>query len=278
MKVTFLGTRGTYPSSNPSVKKYGGSTPCIEIKHKKDRLILDAGTGILGVKFKKYIDLPSIHILLTHLHMDHIQGLGYFKPLFIPGKNIHIWGPSSSFESLRDRLNRFLSPPIFPFPLRDIPCNLQIHEISNSEFQIGPFQIKSDFVIHPGPTVGYRIECDSKSVVYLPDHEPMIGTTKLYSSNRWVSGYHLCKHADVLIHDAHFSESEYEESIGWGHSSVNQAVEFARRTNCKKLFLFHHHPEHSDEFLEQMLEKARNLSGQEFDVILSKQGKSHGLG
>lgn len=277
MRGKFLGTRGTYPVSNRSVEKYGGSTPCVQLRCGDERIILDAGTGILGLNFRKYLDQPTINILLTHLHMDHIQGLGFFKPLFIRGKKINIWGPAGLSETLRSRLNRFLSPPIFPLPLRDIPCDLTINEIADSEFQIGSFSIKSEFVIHRGATVGYRITCDGKTLTYMPDHEPMIGTAKLYDSNCWLSGYRLAKNADILIHDAQYTKEEYPNCMGWGHSSIEHAINFARRAECKKLFLFHHDPEHSDKFLEGMLSTARELANDEFEVELARQGKSYSL-
>jgi len=271
MKFKFLGTRGSYPTSNIENKKYGGSTPCIEVKHRKQRIILDAGTGIMGLNFKKYFKSERIDILLSHLHMDHIQGLGFFKPLFIPNKEVHIWGPGGSSDSLHTRLNRFLSPPLFPLPLRDLPCDLHIHEITNSQFSIGDFKIKSEFIIHPGPTIGYRVENDSKVLTYIPDHEPMIGSMDLYKENKWVSGYYLCKEADALIHDAQYTVEEYQTRIGWGHSTTKHVIDLAKRANVKNLFMFHHDPEHSDLFLKKMLDGVEAQEG--LDIYLATQGK-----
>lgn len=275
MKFTFLGTRGSYPISKKGNKKYGGSTPCVEIIDKKERLIIDAGTGILNIDFDFYFKASRIDILLTHLHMDHIQGLGFFKPLFIPGKEIHIWGPAGINSTLQSRLNRFLSPPIFPLPLRDIPSNLIIHEIGNSNFSIGTFNITSEFVIHPGPTVGYRIEKDGRSLVYIPDHEPMIGSLKLFKENKWISGFDLANNADILIHDNQYSDQEYMIKIGWGHSSSSHVIEFAEKTNIKKLFMFHHDPEHSDVILNNILAHAKSQITGNLKVKLASQGKTY---
>ena len=278
MKFKFLGTRGSYPTSKNENAKYGGSTPCIEVKGKNHNLILDAGTGITGLNFRKYFKKDRIDILLTHLHMDHIQGLGFFKPLFFPGKSVHIWGPGGVGASLQSRLNRFLSPPLFPLPLRDLPCTLQIHEVTNTSFQIEEFNITSEFIIHPGPTVGYRIESDSKVLTYIPDHEPMIGTMDLYENNdKWVSGYYLAKGADALIHDAQFTVEEYQTKIGWGHSSTKHALDFAHRTNVKQLFMFHHDPEHDDVFLKNMLNDVRLKQNADLHVRLATQGKQYNL-
>lgn len=277
MKFRFLGTRGSYPTSKEENNGYGGSTPCIEIMHEDQKLILDAGTGILGLNFQDYFALDRIDILLTHLHMDHIQGLGFFKPLFFPGKEVHIWGPGGSTNSLYSRLNRFLSPPLFPLPLRDLPCELIIHEVTSSKFKIGHFDIQSEFIIHPGPTVGFRIECEGKVLTYIPDHEPMIGGLDLYNDDKWVSGYSIAKGADILIHDAQYTMDEYSSRYGWGHSSTKIVVDFAERMKVKKLYMFHHDPEHSDDFLDEMLEEIHQNRNLSIDISLAKQGKEVSL-
>ncbi len=272
MKFKFLGTRGSYPTPKEENNHYGGNTPCIEVKNDQHRLILDAGTGILGIDFSAYEKLPRVDILLTHLHMDHIQGLGFFKPLFFREKEVHIWGPYSNADSLRARLNKYLSPPLFPLPIRDIPCKLSIHEIGNSCFQIGGFNITSAFVIHPGPTVGYRIEHDSKVLAYIPDHEPMIGVMELYKNDKWISGLQLSRSADVLIHDAQYTVKEYQKKVGWGHSSIKHAVDFAHRANVKRLFLFHHDPDHSDDFLNEILNDIKHHRAEKLKVEVARQG------
>jgi len=275
MKFKFLGTRGSYPTSREENKKYGGSTPCIEVICDDKRIVLDAGTGILNLDFNYYKAAPRIDILLTHLHMDHIQGLGFFKPLFIPKKEVHIWGPGGTLASLKSRLNRFLSPPIFPIPLRDIPSNLQIHEIGNKTFNLGPFEISTRYVIHPGPTIGYRIKAKGKVLTYIPDHEPMIGSYDLYKENKWISGFELCDGADVLIHDGQYTVEEYEKKVGWGHSSTSHVLEVGKRAKVKKLFFFHHDPEHSDNFLSDLLKDVRNDHKGNLKIRMASQGKSY---
>ncbi|MEJ2584741.1 MAG: MBL fold metallo-hydrolase [Robiginitalea sp.] len=145
MKVKLHGTRGSYPISSDSGKVFGGNTPCIEIMGGSRRLILDAGTGILGIDFEAGQPSDRIDIFLTHLHMDHIQGLAFCKPLFNPNNEIHIWGPRDSTESLQFRLNQYLSPPLFPIPLRDIPSKLHVHELTNSTIELGDFVIKAEY-------------------------------------------------------------------------------------------------------------------------------------
>jgi len=272
MKVILQGTRGSYPTSNKENEYYGGNTSCIEVINGEERLILDAGTGILNVNLENY-KAERIDILLTHLHMDHIQGLGFFKPLFNPQKVIHIWGPSSTENSLYERMNRYLSPPLFPVALRDIPSKLEFHEITKSSFKIGKFKIKAEFISHPGPTVGYRIQNGTSSFTYLPDHEPMIGGIELYDDIDWVSGFNLAAETDLLIHDAQYTAAEYSSKIGWGHSSMHSAAEFSKKTKAKRLIMFHHDPIHSDEIKNQMFNDFMSNHNYNFDIELAVQGK-----
>ena len=272
MRVKFYGTRGSYPTSKKEEEYYGGSTPCVEITEGEERIILDSGTGILGMDMEELDKSNRIDILLTHLHMDHIQGLGFFKWMFNPNKEVHLWGPGGSNSSLSSRLNRYLSPPLFPLPLRDMPCNLIIHEIKNSSFSIGNFHIHSEFISHPGPTIGYRIHCNSKSVTYIPDHEPMIGKQNLYKEDDWVSGFGLAKDTDLLIHDAQYGIAEYMTKIGWGHSSLLHAAEFSRRTKAKRLVMFHHDPGHSDQHRTQMLVDFLAKYSYDFEIEMAVQG------
>ncbi len=273
MKVKFHGVRGSYPSSNPLHQNYGGNTPCIEVIEGEKRIILDAGTGILGIDFDAYSDSERIDIFLTHLHMDHIQGLGFFRPLFNPNQKVHIWGPKDSKETLQMRLNRFLSPPLFPIPLRDIPSQLEIHEMPETPLDLGPFRIISEYISHPGPTLGYRIQSGAKAMAYLPDHEPVIGKSALYPEDEWVSGFKLATHADLLIHDSQYSSEEYESRYGWGHSSFEMAVEFGGRVGAKRLVLFHHDPTHEDTQLDKMFSKTMQKKHLDFSVQMAVQGQ-----
>ena len=273
MKVILHGTRGAYPTSTPDNQKYGGDTPCIEVIHGDERLVIDAGTGIIGIDWNQYNPSERLDILLTHLHMDHIQGLGFCKPLFDTNREVHIWGPMGGTYPLSTRLNRFLSPPLFPVVLRDIPSQPQIHELGKSEIQIGPFQIRSDFVVHPGPTLGFRISCEGKTLTYIPDHEPMIGKTELYSDDRWVSGLDLAYESDLLIHDSQYGKEEYLKKIGWGHSCMTISAEFATRAKVGRLVFFHHDPGHNDHFRAQMFDNFMIFKKYPFPIELAVQGQ-----
>lgn len=246
MNITVWGVRGSIPTTSPDTKQYGGDTSCIEIETEDTLLVLDAGTGIQNLNRAVNLERRRVDILLTHLHIDHIQGLGFFRPLFNAATEVHIWGPASTTQSLRARLGRYLSPPLFPVYFRDLACRLTLHEVDRSTFTIGPFTVQSAYVTHPGPTVGYRIEDRYGVLAYIPDHEPVLGRHQLIHDLRWLSGSDLASGADLLLHDAQYTEEEYAAKVGWGHSSMQDALQFAALTGVKHLLLTHHDPMHTD--------------------------------
>jgi ribonuclease BN (tRNA processing enzyme) len=242
-------------------------------------LVLDAGTGIrrLGAEIAASGSprtVKRVDVLLTHLHMDHIQGLGFFAPLRDPEQEVHIWGPASALLSLRVRLTRYMSPPLFPVHLRDLPCKLVLHEVPCGDEQVGEFKISSMLVCHPDPTVGYRIESPSGVVTYLPDHEPALGTRHFPISARWTSGYKLAVEADLLIHDAQYTDEEYRERVGWGHSSMSQTFQFAELAGARRLVPFHHDPGHNDEFLDRLTGETEESANWPFELLRGTEGNS----
>jgi len=254
MKVTLWGTRGSLASPGPDTARYGGNTSCVEVCGSDGTvLVLDAGTGIRTLGKRLAGSARRVDLLLTHLHMDHIQGLGFFAPLRTPGIDVHIWGPASTTQSLSMRLTRYLSPPLFPVHLRDLPCNLHFHEVPGEDAQLGEFAISSALICHPGPTVGYRIVGPTATLAYLPDHEPALGVQAFPLDDDWTSGYELARDADLLIHDAQYSSSEYEDHIGWGHSSMRDAFLFATLAHAKHLVPFHHDPARTDLDLDLLI-------------------------
>ena len=262
MKVNLLGVRGSVPTTGPETRGYGGQTSCILVSEDGSQLILDAGTGIqtLGTRSKT----NRIDILLTHLHLDHIQGLGFFKPLFDSDAEVHIWGPSSNTNSLRSRLGRYLSPPLFPVNLQEIPCRLEMHEIGNTDFEIDSFKVKSTYVIHPGPTLGFRITGKNSVFTYIPDHEPALGMHGMIKDNAWISGFEIAHQADLLYHDGQYTETEYDTRKGWGHSSIKDALLFAHTTSTSHILIGHHDPNRSDgqldDFSIDLLKNAKQLN------------------
>ena len=252
MKIKLWGVRGSITTTGPDTARYGGNTSCVAVWEDGWQLVLDGGSGIQKLVANSALANNRMDILLTHLHLDHIQGLGFFKPLFDPSMEIHIWGPASSNRTLHSRLSRYLSPPLFPVLIRDLPCTLVLHEIDNSTFQIGPFTIQSSYIIHPGPTVGFRVIGKNAVFAYIPDHEPALGRNGIIKDERWMSGIDLAKGADLLLHDAQYTAAEYLHKKGWGHSSIDDAAAFATIAGVKRVLFAHHDPGRSDAELDEL--------------------------
>ena len=275
MKVTLWGTRGSLATPGPETARYGGNTSCVGVRGDDGTvLVLDAGTGIRALGKTIDASVKRIDILLTHLHMDHIQGLGFFAPLFRDDVDVRIWGPVSGKASLRERLMRYLSPPLFPVSLRELPCTITLHEVPCDDVRIGEFRVSSALVCHPGPTVGYRISDAQGSVLaYLPDHEPALGTVKFPSLPRaWTSGGGIAAEADLLIHDSQYRADEYPAHVGWGHSSLDQTLDFAALSGVKHLVSFHHDPGHTDAEIDRLVEEAMALARPAFRVTPGLEG------
>lgn len=262
MKATIWGCRGSLAAPGPETVRYGGNTSCVEVRLDDGSVVvLDAGTGLraLGIKLAEE-RVGTIHLLLSHLHLDHLQGLGFFRPLFDRDVDVHIWGPTSPMHGLDQRIAAYLSPPLFPVTLSQIPCRLTFHDAPEDDaWTLGSATVRATKVAHQGPTVGYRLEEGGRSICYIPDHEPAIGVDLATLGKEWISGHHLAAGCDVLLHDAQYTEEEYPNHVGWGHSSINHVVTFARIADVSQLVLFHHDPLHTDSQLDDVLVRARQL-------------------
>jgi phosphoribosyl 1,2-cyclic phosphodiesterase len=257
MRLKVYGARGSVPAPGPEMNRYGGNTSCVQLTLSSgEQLILDAGTGIrtLGLGL---IEDPRVNILLTHLHLDHIQGLMFFPPCFRNDAEITIWGPASPEASLEDRIARYISAPLSPIEVKELPCSVSFRDTPPSEWQIGSATVRCEAINHRGPTLGYRIIDGDTSLCYIPDHEPALGTNLTEVEPDWLSGHDLALDADLLIHDCQYTDEEYPSHMGWGHSGVDDALTFASRVSAKRLLLFHHDPLHSDDFLDDLHASAR---------------------
>jgi phosphoribosyl 1,2-cyclic phosphodiesterase len=282
MKVKVWGARGSVPAPGPQMNRYGGNTSCVQVTLSDGQdLILDAGTGLrtLGIELA---DRDEVTILLTHLHLDHIQGLMFFAPCFRSSARITIWGPSSPEADLQSRIARYISAPLSPVEVRELPCDVRFRDAPASEWQVGPATIRAEAVTHRGPTLGYRITDGDDVLCYIPDHEPALGAPLEELEPEWISGYDLARGASLLIHDCQYADEEYPEHVGWGHSRLADTLAFARRTSSERLMLFHHDPLHTDPMLDEIQAAARARwcgdGGREEAVTMGVEGSELTIG
>ena len=280
MKVTIWGCRGSLASPGPETVRFGGQTSCVTV-HLSDGslLILDAGTGIRPLGMALGHDHPKrIDIFITHLHTDHIEGLRFFDPIWDPSVELNVWGPPSPIRELRSRIAPYFAPPFFPVHLRNIPSHPEFRDTPTTTWRIGSAAVTAQLVKHPGPTVGYRVEENGAALAYLPDHEPALGSDLSTVEAEWISGIALAEGAAVLLHDAQYTQEEYGERVGWGHSSTEDVVTFARRAGSRRLVLFHHDPLHTDEQLERILARANEVTASgDGQVELAREGMTFEL-
>jgi phosphoribosyl 1,2-cyclic phosphodiesterase len=261
MRLKLWGTRGSVPAPGAATARYGGNTSCAQVTLADGTtIVLDAGTGIRPLGLALDPSAGPIHILLTHLHLDHIQGLLFFAPLFRPGVDVTVWGPPAS-GSLEGRIGRYLSAPLSPVELRELPSEPSFSACPAPEWEIGSAMVHADLVVHRGPTLGYRIVEDGASLCYVPDHEPALGGPLMGYEDEWISGLALAHGASLLIHDCQYTDDEYAAHLGWGHSAVSDALEFAARAEARRTLLFHHDPLHTDAELDALHEQAIERCG-----------------
>jgi phosphoribosyl 1,2-cyclic phosphodiesterase len=234
--------------------RFGGNTSCVEVSLQDgSHLILDAGTGIreLGLHLAQSA-VTTFHLCLTHLHLDHLEGLAFFAPVWRRETEVHVWGPASPLRTLEQRIARWFSPPLFPITLAEVPSRIVFHDVPPAPWEIDGLQIDAQPVWHAGPTVGYRVEGDGAALAYIPDHEPALAVDLPDRAPEWISGFSLAAGADVLIHDCQYTDEEYATRLGFGHSSTSHVAAFATRTEVERLVMFHHDPLHTDADLDRM--------------------------
>jgi phosphoribosyl 1,2-cyclic phosphodiesterase len=262
VRLRVWGARGSVPAPGPETMRYGGNTSCVQVTLSDGTdIVLDAGTGIRALGLALAPSDRPLHILLTHLHLDHIQGLMFFAPMFRPDAEVVIYGPAAPADGnvpLRERLARYISAPLTPIEIRELPATMSFREPETTEWRIGSATVRAGAVTHRGPTLGYRITEGATSLAYVPDHEPGLGTPIDALEDEWVSGLEIARGASILLHDAQYTDEEYPRHLGWGHSSISDLLTFARRAQVKKVLGFHHDPLHSDAALDAICDDARD--------------------
>ena len=288
-RVKFWGVRGSIPTPGPSTVFFGGNTSCVELRADGELIILDAGSGIrplgqaLATEFGE--QAMNITLLVTHTHWDHIQGFPFFLPAYHAKNRVHILGYEGARDGLAATLAGQMESPYFPIALKQMPGNILIEELKDMAFQVGPVRVEACFVNHPGICVGYRLFTAAGSVVYLPDNESFNEhSVEAHGSElpRTIEETlaEFVRDADVLITDAQYTAAEYRQHVGWGHGCVDDVVRFAIAARVKRLFLFHHDPEHDDRAISTMLMHARDLAtaaGSSIRIEAAREGEEFTL-
>ena len=257
--IRFWGTRGSIPSPGPATAHYGGNTSCLEVRYGPGkRIIFDAGSGIrpLGHAILASGEPADGSVFLTHFHWDHIQGFPFFAPLYHPGTNLEIVGPMQQNLDIRSLFAGQMGPVYFPVPFTALSANLSFQHLNDGIWQGDGYEVAALRVRHPSFTVGYRVRVAGSVIVYVPDNE--LGGGRYDVGEDWSDRFlHFVKGADVLVHDAMYTNEEYSGHVGWGHSTFERAIEFAERARVARLFLFHHSPERTDEELSGIVDQLR---------------------
>jgi phosphoribosyl 1,2-cyclic phosphodiesterase len=258
MKITCWGARGSIPVSGKEYAKYGGDTTCVEIRSKDDDIIIiDAGTGMrkLGNKLLAS-DKRAYNVLFTHAHWDHLMGFPFFKPIYMKGTRISVFGCPYAQASLKDILSKSMVAPYFPVDFSQLQAEITSHGVCEETFDIGPVHITPIQLNHPNQGMGYKFTEDGKSFVFLTDNEL---TLRHAGGGEYQDYVRFAADADLLVHDAEYTEGQYKMTKGWGHSVYTDALRLAMEAKVKQFGLFHHNQERSDAELDQTVDDCRRI-------------------
>lgn len=279
-QVRFWGTRGSIATPGPATVKYGGNTACTEVRCADQLLILDAGTGIrpLGVSLLKEFEQEPMqgHIFVGHTHWDHIQGFPFFAPAFREGNEFTIYSLRGAEKPLEKVFRGQMDSDYFPVRLSDMKAKLEFCELQ-SEVDLGETKVSYTFLNHPGLAVGFRIHFGGRSVGYISDHETY---ARLNPDGPKPNPLDLdiarfVEHVELLICEAQYTEEEYEQKRGWGHSTFLDVLERAAQAQVKRLAIFHHDPSHEDAFLDEIQEFCEKRIAERnypFTCLLAQEG------
>ena len=285
MRVRFWGVRGSIAAPGPETARHGGNTPCVEARTDDGTLLIfDCGTGArkLGIALARGGPVRA-HLFISHTHADHIQGLPFFLPAFVPGSHLTVYGPAGIDRTFPSALGGQMDYAYFPVPMDQLPATVEVVELGEGEFSIGAVRIRSQFMNHTAPTLGYRVTSGGGSLVYATDHEAHEGATwrpthadggydeadLLHSGDQRHAAF--MRDADLVIHDAQYHAPDYPAKAGWGHSTIEYAVAMARVAHAKRLVLFHHDPSRDDAGVDALVRAARSRAGA-LDVTAAAEG------
>lgn len=288
MKVRMWGVRGSIPSPGPRTVRYGGNTTCIEVRSDDDSLIiLDAGTGIFPLSQTLLSRLPvTANIFISHTHWDHIQGLPFFIPIFIPGNTLRIHGAYDiiSMQGIEQVMGVQLQYSFFPIREAELKARIEYETLTVGEpVAIGDATVTPVLMNHPVTDLGYRVECNGKSMFFTGDHEPWLNiyapddpehaNYQAMVDQRRAELDAAIGAVDVLIVDTAYTIEEYPQKIGWGHGTFDSAIAMAQRVGAQRLVCTHHEPTRSDDDLEKVFAEALARHPQVgCEVVLAREG------
>lgn len=262
ISVKFWGTRGSIPTPGRATLRYGGNTSCVEVRCGETVILFDCGTGAreAGLAIAGQFKGKTLHtdIFVSHTHWDHIQGFPFFVPAYVPGSHLTLYSVRGADKSLAKIFTGQMDSSYFPVDLADMMAHLEFVELEGL-IGLGKAKITHFYLNHPGLAVGFRIEAEGKTVVYITDHEPDCRLSGENDHNRKLDREvdEFARDADLYIREAQYTEEEYAAKRGWGHSTWKDAVDSAHAANAKRLMLYHHDPMHDDDFLDQVVASCR---------------------
>ncbi len=280
--MKFWGTRGSLPSPGPLTQRYGGNTPCTELRVGSSLFIIDAGSGMreLGASLMREAAGKPVnaHLLIGHTHWDHIQGFPFFTPFYLPQNKFTIYGVHGTTQPFEEVLAGQMHPTYFPVGLKEMSSRMEIVELAGP-FDLEGVKISYHYLNHPGITVGYRFATPEWSIVYISDHEPYskLNNKGQFSDKEDLAVARFAHGADILISEAQYTEDEYKMKRSWGHSTFGDVLGLAAQAQVKKLCLFHHDPSHTDEMMDRFLAESRaeaERKGFGGEVVAAQEGNS----
>jgi diguanylate cyclase (GGDEF)-like protein len=278
--VRFWGTRGSIAAPGERTARFGGNTACTEIRTPDGTVIvLDCGTGAreLGLHLTQTLKPPiHLHLFIGHTHWDHIQGFPFFVPAFIPGVELNVYAPLGFQQSLEEAMAGQMEYSYFPVKLRDLRSRIHFTELEEGFFRVSDVLVETQYLNHTAPTIAYRITGGGTTIAYVTDHEPFWklqdGILHHPGDQRHVA---FMRGADLVIHDAQYTDEEYRQRVGWGHSTIEYAVDVAMEAGARRVALFHHDPTHDDATmarLEAAAQERARAAGSSIEVFAAREG------
>jgi phosphoribosyl 1,2-cyclic phosphodiesterase len=284
MQVRFWGTRGSIAKPGPSTLRYGGNTSCVELRSESGTLVVfDCGTGAhaLGESLVREFGGPTRgHLLISHTHWDHIQGIPFFAPFFQAGSEWDIYGPKGLRERFRDTLAGQMEHTYFPITTDEFAATIRYHDLVEGALNLDDVRVIARYLNHPALTLGYRVQADGASVVYCCDHEPHVsaaadGDTEINGHDR--RHVEFLEDAELVIHDAQYVAADFPGKIGWGHSSAEYVVRVCREARVGRVALTHHDPARDDDAVDAIVARLRKQdSGRKppLEILAASEGQA----